>query len=128
MNRYDFMKAEIKAMDWTRQICPKTITQNELPECKRCYTEDTCTMSMVGFESRVARIDPSKDIDPTTSTTVLAASFIGAPTFVVSLIPFFLFKKNIGVNRIIIVIDLTFYQNKTNSQIFELFSNSLNTT
>ena len=39
MNRYDFMKAEIKAMDWTRQICPKTITQNELPECKRCYTE-----------------------------------------------------------------------------------------
>ena len=94
MNRYDFMKAEIKAMDWTRQICPKTITQNELPECKRCYTEDTCTMSMVGFESRVARIDPSKDIDPTTSTTVLAASFIGAPTFVVSLIPFFLLKKH----------------------------------
>jgi len=39
-------------------------------------------MSMVGFESRLARVDPTEEISPTASTTVLLTSLIGAPTFV----------------------------------------------
>ena len=84
MNKYDFLKAEITTMDYTRQICPKNAVQNELPACTSCYKKDTCVMSMVGFESRPARLNPSSEMDPTSTTTVLLASFIGAPTFIVS--------------------------------------------
>jgi hypothetical protein len=84
MNKYDFLKAEITTMDYTRQICPKNAVQNELSACTSCYKKDTCVMSMVGFESRPARLNPSSEMDPTSTTTVLLASFIGAPTFIVS--------------------------------------------
>ena len=85
MNKYDFQKAEIASFDYTRQVCPIVAVGKQLPECERCYQENNCAMSMVGFESRVARADPLREISPTTATTVMLASFIGAPALVVSL-------------------------------------------
>jgi hypothetical protein len=90
MNKYDFLKAEITSMDYTRQICPKS-NVGSLPECLNCYEENTWSMSMVGFESRVARHNPADPVDLTGPTTVLMASFIGAPTFIVRLHSFFFF-------------------------------------
>ena len=85
MNKYDFQKAEIASFDYTRQVGPVVAVGKQLPECKRCYQENNCAMSMVGFESRVARADPLREISPTTATTVMLASFVGAPALVVSL-------------------------------------------
>ena len=104
MNKYDFLKAEITSMDYTRQICPKS-NVGSLPECLKCYEENTCSMSMVGFESRVARHNPADPVDLTGPTTVLMASFIGAPTFIVRLhsffFPFFLCLQRCPLNRVL---------------------------
>jgi hypothetical protein len=104
MNKYDFLKAEITSMDYTRQICPKS-NVGSLPECLKCYEENTCSMSMVGFESRVARHNPADPVDLTGPTTVLMASFIGAPTFIVRLhsffFSFFLCLQRCPLNRVL---------------------------
>ena len=90
MNSFDFLKAEITTMDYTDQICSKNVGAGELPECVLCFKKNTCSVSMVGFESRVARVNPADDLLPTATTTVLMAAFIGAPTLIVSSCPSFL--------------------------------------
>ena len=82
-NRYDFLVAEVEPRDYTKQgLCPKGI---KLPECTACYERNTCSISMVGFEARASRSDTTVPYPATTATVSLAASFIGAPAFIVSM-------------------------------------------